>query len=237
MGLGAPAQAVHIADFDLDVTTLDSSYIGLDLEPGSYRASLRSGRSDAWSAWDTTDDNCTNDCLRGWMNFYFVFNVAEGAGGYVENGTFTPSDEYDFSARRTFSTPEAALAAAVPFQFVLSQPTLFFFWAQDCDECYSDNPGGLSFTLERVPEPGSLGLLMPGLAAACCMQVFATIPDGCTELFEQEFEAFLEVRPAGAGISARSLHASTGHGRRFETTTRWQPVRSSDCRSGTRLGT
>jgi len=38
LGLGAPVQAVHIADLDLDATTLDSSYIGLDLEAGTYRA-------------------------------------------------------------------------------------------------------------------------------------------------------------------------------------------------------
>jgi hypothetical protein len=164
-GLAAPAQASFALDFDLDSVDTGQSFIELDLAPGNYEATLHARRYVAWSAWDVTDADCTDDCVQGWMNFYGFFDAAAGAGVFVENGTVTPLNDYDFSLRRTFSTPEAALAAAGPFRFTLPGQTLVYFFITDCDGCYADNRGGLSFTLRSVPEPGSVALLGLGLLA------------------------------------------------------------------------
>ena len=170
-GLATPAQAVHIHDFDLDALDVDQSYIGLELDAADYRVSLRSGKYVAWSAWSTTSDDCTDDCAQGWLNFYGIYNVATESGGYVENGTSTPFGEYDFTKRLAYATPESALATAGTFAFTLEAPTLFFFFIDDCEGCFGDNRGGLSFRLVKVPEPGSLGLLALGFGAAGLMRL------------------------------------------------------------------
>jgi hypothetical protein len=164
-GVAAPAQAAFLLDFDLDSVDTGQFFVELDLAPGTYEATLHERRYVAWSAWGTTDENCTDDCVQGWMNFYGFFDAAAGEGVFVENGTTTPIDDYDFSQRRAFSTPEAALAAAGPFRFTLPGQTFVYFFVTDCDGCYADNRGGLSFTLRSVPEPGSLALLGLGLLA------------------------------------------------------------------------
>lgn len=166
LALATPAQAIHIADFDLDAVDTERNYIGLELDAGNYRVSLRSGAYVAWSNFDTTSPDCTDDCAQGWLNFFGIYNVATDSGGYIENGVFTPFGEYDFSKRLAYGTPEAALAAAAPYEFTLADPTLFFFFIEDCAGCFADNRGGLSFTLVKVPEPGTLGMLALGLAAA-----------------------------------------------------------------------
>lgn len=166
LGLAAPAHAVRIAEFDLDAVDTDRRFVGLELDAGNYRVSLRSGEYIAWSNFDTTSPDCTNDCAQGWLNFFGIYNVATDSGGFVENGAFTPFGEYDFAARLGFSTPEAALAAAEPYDFALDQATLFFFFIEDCEGCFVDNRGGLSFTLFKVPEPGTLGLMLLGFTAA-----------------------------------------------------------------------
>jgi hypothetical protein len=164
-GFAAPAQAAFLLDFDLDSVDTGQFFVELDLAPGSYEATLHARRYVAWSAWETTDENCTDDCVQGWMNFYGFFDAAAGEGVFVENGTVTPIDDYDFSQLRGFSTPEAALAAAGPFRFTLPGQAFVYFFLTDCDGCYADNRGGLSFTLQSVPEPGPVVLLGLGLVA------------------------------------------------------------------------
>lgn len=165
LGLAGPVHAAYLAEFDLDAVDTELSFIGLELAAGTYEASLRRGRYTAWSNFESTSEGCTDDCVQGWLNFYSVFDAGTETGGFVENGLFTPFDDYDFSTRLAYSTPEAALAADRPFRFALGAASLVFFFIEDCEGCYENNRGGLSFAVRSVPEPGSLALLGLGLLA------------------------------------------------------------------------
>jgi hypothetical protein len=143
-----------IAQFDLDARN-DFNLQELVLDAGQYSISLRNGAFTAWSNFDTTSDGCTDDCLQGWLNFFSIYNVHTGEGVYVENGNGTPHMDYDFGSRLAYSTPEAALAAAQPFHFLLDSPATVQVSVPDCLGCFTDNRGGLSFTVALVPEPSS----------------------------------------------------------------------------------
>lgn len=149
-GLFSTSAAQHTIPLDLDATD-GFNAVGLVLDAGLYNVSLRAGIFRAWSAWSDTDTGCTNNCARGWLNFYAVFNHQNGQGFYVENGVGTPLDQYDFNSRLAYSTEGAALAAGVlPFAFELDSPALVEIAIPDCDGCFGDNRGGLSLTVSRV---------------------------------------------------------------------------------------
>lgn len=154
-GLRATTQASGIPNFDLNAG-LQGNFQELALGAGQYSVSLRNGLYTAWSNFDTTSSGCTNDCAQGWLNFYSVYNVLAGSGIYVENGIGTPFADYNFGARLAYSTPEAALAAATPYQFTLNSPAIVQIAIPDCDGCFLDNRGGLSLAVALVPEPGTL---------------------------------------------------------------------------------
>lgn len=168
-GLCCTAHASVIPNFDLN-GTLQGNVQELALDAGQYTVSLRSGLYTAWSNFPTTSSGCTNDCTQGWLNFYSVYDVLANAGVYVENGIGTPFADYNFGARLAYSTPAAALAAAAPYQFTLNTPATVQIAIPDCDGCFLDNRGGLSFTVAAVPEPAAAGLFAIGLAALTIAQ-------------------------------------------------------------------
>jgi hypothetical protein len=164
LGITGPAAAYHTEIFDLDATVETTDFRVFSLVAGHYELALREGRYTAWSAWSETSDDCTDDCEQGWLNFYGVYFETWDFGVYVEDGVPTPFGDYDFSTRLAYSTPEAALAADQSYPFVLPAPSNVYVFMTDCDGCFGDNRGGLSFTLRHIPEPGSLALLGLGLA-------------------------------------------------------------------------
>jgi hypothetical protein len=101
--------------------------------------------------------------LLGWLNFFSVYNVQTAEGVYVENGIGTSHADYDFNARLAYSTPEAALAAGLPYHFLLDSPATVQVSIPDCTGCFIDNRGGLSFTVALVPEPKTFSLIAIGL--------------------------------------------------------------------------
>ena len=161
--LCAVGRASTIAAFDLDARS-DFNLHELVLNAGHYTVSLRSGAFTGWSNFETTSDGCTDDCAQGWLNFFSVNNVQSGEGLFVENGVGTPFAEYDFNARLAYSTPEAALAAALPFHFMLDNAATVQVSIPDCEGCHNDNRGGLSFTVALVPEPTTPCLIALGIA-------------------------------------------------------------------------
>jgi hypothetical protein len=158
-----------VAEFDLDARN-DFNLQELSLNAGQYSISLRNGAFTAWSNFDTTSSNCTSDCLQGWLNFFSFFNVQTGEGVYVENGVGTPHVAYDFNYRLAYSTPEAALAAAHPFHFLLDSSATVQVSIPDCPGCFIDNRGGLSFSIELVPEPSALVLVAVALSGIGLLQ-------------------------------------------------------------------
>jgi len=163
-GLCSTRQASGIPNFDLNAG-VQGNFQELALDAGQYSVSLRSGLYTAWSNFDATSSGCTNNCAQGWLNFYSVYNVQSNSGVYVENGVGTAFADYNFGSRLAYSTPAAALAAAVPYQFTLSSPASVQIAIPDCDGCFLDNRGGLSFSVAAVPEPATAGLIAVGLAA------------------------------------------------------------------------
>ena len=171
-GLCTTAPASVIPNFDLN-GTLQGNVQELVLDAGQYTVALRNELYTAWSNFDTTSGGCTNDCAQGWLNFYSVYNVQSDSGVYVENGVGTPFADYNFGARLAYSTPEAALAAATPYQFTLNSPATVQISIPDCDGCFLDNRGGLSFSVTQIPEPATGRLIAIGLAAFSARRRFA----------------------------------------------------------------
>jgi hypothetical protein len=171
--------AGQVAELNLDATD-GFNAVGLLLDAGHYNISLKAGDYTAWSAWSEASEDCSNDCAQGWLNFYAVFNHQTGQGVYVENGIGTPLAEYDFSARRAYSLPGAALAAGVlPYSFVLDSPATFEIAIPDCDGCFGDNRGGLSLLVNRILGTGPRNPFLPTLIDDDGSFVFNDAPSGC----------------------------------------------------------
>ncbi len=166
-----------VAELDLDALDGFNS-VALALDAGEYTISLQDGLFTAWSPFFDTSTECTNDCAQGWLNFFGVFNHQTNQGVYVENGVGTPLDLYDFESRLAYSTPEAALAAAAPYNFVLEDPATVEIAIPDCEGCFGDNRGGLSLLVDLVPGTGPANPLMPTLIPDDGSFVFFDVPSG-----------------------------------------------------------
>lgn len=97
---------------------------------------------------------------RGWEWNVNVSTSLTGAGTKYGFGAGSPSIDDPYQA-----TPDLAFAQApAPFELTFTQnEDVFFYWF---DDGFSDNEGGISVSVEAVPEPFTLALGAAGLAAA-----------------------------------------------------------------------
>lgn len=158
-----PVEAITI-DIDSKTNYYDSknntlnSPVVINLEPGTYIAEpigvTEGGKYNAWNAWGYVQD-CLADgtgCYRGWLSWYAISNSVYPVYPYLQVG--------DRLQEHRYATDLLALQLAPPeITFTANSEVRFFI----IDDKLSDNQGGISLHIYRVPEPSSLILLVSGL--------------------------------------------------------------------------
>lgn len=143
-------------------------YSPILLDAGTYRitpiATTEGGAYNAWNAWgagETLGCDQAGLCDRGYLNSYsfgyigandFVHEIAT-IGGSVEDGT-----------AQAYSDQWLALANADSYVFALTAPTSLYFYVKDGASWYGDNVGGMSLSIQAVPAPPAIILMLTGLA-------------------------------------------------------------------------
>ena len=143
------------------------NYEPMSFASGTYKITpigvAGGGLYNAWNAWgpgEVAGCDAAGMCSRGYINSYsfgyvgandFIYEIAT-IGGSVVAGTAL-----------AFETPLLALANAESYVISLTQPAKLYFYLKDGENWYYDNSGGMSFSIQAVPEPESYALMLAGL--------------------------------------------------------------------------
>jgi len=139
---------------------------GIDLywfEAGSYSVAPvgtnQGGDYNAWNAWgDVSDCDAEGLCSRGYLNSYAFYDLTAGwddlhvLGGRVDEET-----------AQAFISPEMALDFTEHALFDLNSDGYMRFFIFDYPANYSDNIGGVSLLVTKVPSPSTAWLMLFGL--------------------------------------------------------------------------
>lgn len=144
--------------FDLDAKS--ASPLELTLEPGTYVIEAFAGKFTAWNRWGSTVvwDNEKNGYTQGWE-----MSVKLTGDGIADTWLF--QDQPAPYTPNFYATPQDALANARVETIVIPEPGTVKFSFVINDNIYTDNAGGVSFQVCRIPAPGAmlLGSLGAGL--------------------------------------------------------------------------
>lgn len=146
------------------------NYSPISFAAGTYRITpigiADGGQYNAWNAWgagEVSECDEVGQCSRGYINSYSFGFVGENdfitematVGGSVVDGTAS-----------AYQTPLLALANAESYVFSVAQPEKLYFYLRDGANWYYDNAGGMSLSIQAIPEPKIMTLVISGLLLA-----------------------------------------------------------------------
>lgn len=158
--------ATVVVDLDA-LSNSPANPVPVSLAAGCWQAKPVAGVFTAFNAWGKVS-GCEPDgtqCVKGWLTSFFL---SKPGGGVFGGGG--PASHYDSAA--------LALAESTQLVFTLPQAATVTLAVSDCDNCLTDNLGGISVELSllhppfpsseivRLGTPPNPNALLPGQSSA-----------------------------------------------------------------------